>query len=204
MDSVLPHVISIVRLLRLKFMNIFLKQNTILFIVLLILGWQISGVCQTTEQTRKRGEFTEQELKLREELETDSGFNSIPCGTSDNKIRLLLYNAAKSDSNKITIKAKMICGTKEGTKVPSYLTVSPDKISYVVDTTRDKFGKMRLFSKTCDSLTLGKHIFVKGKYGTERKFEAIPDSEIEKNRDTISFVLRCESKQIDELSNNEF
>lgn len=184
-------------------MNI-IKQNDFLFIVLVVLGWQIYGFCQTTEQPRKRGELTEQELKLREELDKDSSFTLIPCRSPNNEVRLSLYNAAKFGSNKETVKAKMICSTIEGTKVPSYLIVNQGKITYVVDTSRDKFGAMRFYSKTCDSLTLGKYIWVKGEYGTRREFEPIHDSEIDKTKDKVSFVLQCENKINDKLSDLQF
>lgn len=180
------------------------KQNTFLFVVLVILCWQISGFCQTNEQNRQQGELTEQELKWREELEKDSSFTLIPCRSPNNEVRLLLYNAAKSGSSNETVKAKKICGTKEGTKVPSYLIVSQGKITYVVDTSRDKFGAMRFYSKTCENLTLGKHIWVKDEYGTMRKFEPIHDPEIEKTKEKVYLVLQCESKVKDELSDNQF
>jgi len=184
-------------------MNI-IKQIVFLIVVLFVLGWNVSNLSQTNDQIRQRGELTVQELKLRQELEKDSSFTLIPCRSPDNEVRLLLYNAAKSGSNNKTVKAKMICGTKEGTKVPSYLIVSQGKITYVVDTSRDKFGAMRFYSKTCESLTLGKHIWLKGEYGTSRVFEPIQDSEIEKTKDKVSFVLQCENKVKDELSDNQF
>lgn len=184
-------------------MNI-IKQITFLIVVMFVLGWHFSSFSQTNDQKRQRGELTEQELKLREELEKDSSFTLIPCRSPNNEVRLLLYNAAKSGLNSETVKAKMICGTKEGTKVPSYLIVGQSKITYVVDTSRDKFGAMRFYSKTCESLTLGKHIWVKGEYGTRREFEPIQDSEIEKAKDKVYFVLQCENKMKDELSDNQF
>jgi hypothetical protein len=134
-----------------------IKQIAFLIVSLFVLGWGVSSFSQTNDQIRQRGELTEQELKLREKLEKDSSFTLIPCRSPNNEVRLLLYNAAKSGSNNETVKAKMICGTKEGTKVPSYLIVSKGKITYFVDTSRDKFGSMRFYSKTCESLTLGKH-----------------------------------------------
>ena len=141
--------------------------------MLLFLSWQFANVCSVEAQTRRRGELTEQELKLRDELEKDASFKQISCRQPNNEVRLLLYNAANSDNKNAPVKVKRICGTIEGDPIPSYLTVAQGKITLVVDASRDEFGSMQIYSKECKSLTLGTYIMVKDEKGSRREFRPI-------------------------------
>jgi hypothetical protein len=176
-------------------MNNLIRQNALLFAVLVVSSWQFVNAHSINAQTRQRGKLTEQELKLRDELEKDSSFKETDCRGLNNEVRLLLYNAANSESKNVTVKAKKICSTLEGDPIPSYLSVNKGKITLVIDTSRDEFGSMQLYSKTCESLTLGTYVMVKDEKGSRSEFKPIHNSDKDEIKDKVSFVLRCENKQ---------
>lgn len=178
-------------------MNNLIKRKALLFAVLAaaVSIWQLAEAQRINAQTERHAHLTEQELKLRNELEKDSSFKTIPCRKTDNETRLMIYNAANSDSKNETVKVKKVCNTIEGDLVPSYLTVNQRKITLVVDTSRDEFSSMRLYVKDCQSLTLGTPVMVKDEKGSRLEFKPVENSEKDKMKDKVTFALRCETGQ---------
>lgn len=175
-------------------MKVQTKQTIFLLVALFIFCWQFTDVSEVNAQRMSTNPLPEEERKLRDELEQDASIVQISCRGAvevNNRVKLSLYKAASSD--KSVVKAKKLCSTIEGTIIASYLLVNKGQITTVVDYSRDGFSSGRVYSETCDSLSLGSYVLIKDEKGTRYEFQ--PASETDK--DKVAFMLRCEKKQND-------
>ena len=196
-SAVSPHVISTVRL----FLD-FMKFSTIqkyFFVIGLLLAFQFGVCCQANGQTKVDNKLPADERKLRDELEQDTSFLKVACVITfmvdldpkslqardeNNRIKLSLYEAARS--GKGVVKVKQFCG---GDNV-YYLVVEQGKIKLVEDYSRDRFGGLRVHSYTCSKLVLGSYELVEGnRYVT---FQPIADENIANAKNKVTFSLQCE------------
>lgn len=110
------------------------------------------------------------EIKLRDALEADETILKVECrigsGRYDDeasvrreatRIRLLVYEASLSKDK--TAKIKQICHSVEGMPTATYLLVENGKFKFIIDTSRDRIGYMRVLSYDCSKLSIGTYAF---------------------------------------------
>lgn len=185
------------------FMKLQTKSSFLVLFSLLIFSWQFVDVRQVKAQRMRSIPLSEEELKLREELEQDTSIIQIPCRLPYrenpdqkylemrkliNETKLSLYKAASSKEG--IVKAKKICNSIEGKKYPFYLLVNKGKITFIADSSRDPlYSTGRIHSITCDSLMLGKNVEIGKAPGIE--FQSVTETV----KDKVTFMLRCETKE---------
>lgn len=183
-------------------MKVQTKSTIFLLIALFIFGWQFVDVCQVKAQRTPTNSLPEEERKLRDELEQDKSILEVSCRVlftpekpdkqfseaqkTRNQIILSIFKASKS--NDIVAKVKQRCSSIEGTPTVIYLLVNNGKITLVIDSSRDRFGYMRVKTETCSSLSLVHYVSVKDEKGS--RLELKPTSESDK--DKVTFMLKCE------------
>jgi len=174
--------------------------------LLLVVSIPTSGFglapCLKTQE-RAVVQLSEEERRLRDELEEDTSILKMDCvpfsalearnakelaaRSLNNRIRLALYDAARSGMG--VVKAQRRCGTDEGDPVVSYMIVEQGKIKFVDDYSRDSFSSRRVYAKTCDKLVLG--LFVENKDKREIVFRRLTDE----SKDKVAMILKCEGMQ---------
>ncbi len=127
------------------------------FVIASFVAMQFGMFYQATGQKKVNHNLPADERKLRDELEQDKSFlqaactlafmvdlnpKYLPARNENNRIRLSLYEAARS--GKGIVKAKQVCPTDEGDKIVYYLIVEQGKIKLVEDYSRDPFGGLRV------------------------------------------------------------
>ena len=182
-------------------MKIKINLHLYILVILFLFGLQF-GVHKVNAQQTPTNSLPEEERKLRDELELDKSILEVSCRVfftpekpdkqflearkTRNQIILSILKAATS--NEIIAKVKQRCSSIEGTPTVSYLLVNNGKITLVVDSSRDKFGYMRVRTETCSSLSLVHYVSVKDEKGS--RLELKPTSESDK--DKVTFMLKCE------------
>ena len=182
-------------------MKIKINRNLYIFAVLSLFSLQFA-VHKVYAQQTPTTSLPEEERKLRDELEQDKSILEVSCRVfftpekpdkqfleaqkTRNQIILSILKA--STSNEVIAKVKQRCSSIEGTPTVSYLLVNNGKITLVIDSSRDKFGYMRVKIETCRSLSLIHYVSVIDE--KDSRLELKPTSESDK--DKVTFMLKCE------------